>query len=178
MKKAIFGIFTSGDHTGSPARAFSCPPDLKAFTLFLTVLVLACTGLAAGEGNIIAANPSLIGKWTGEGKFLDVAMDKEFGAVPLTVEINRDGTIAGRIGDATLTQTSLHKARYGFEIHGILDSRVRKDKAEKKDHLIILLVSPSKDKDGVLVSDANFHLKSNYTFDLTMRVGEIGRAHV
>jgi len=44
---------------------------------------------------------------------------------------------------------------------------------KKKDHLIILLVTPLKDKDGALVSDANFHLKSNYVWDFTMRVGGV-----
>jgi hypothetical protein len=147
----------------------------------LTIALKLCFVLAAGLGaaqaaekeSVVAANPVLIGKWTGEGRFLDVAVDKDLGKVPLEVEINKDNTVAGRIGDAKLTQTSIEKARYGFEIHGILDSRIKKDKAEKKDHLIILLVTPVKDKEGVLVSDANFHLKSNYALDLGFRVGGV-----
>lgn len=146
---------------------------MKTSILLLTILVLSCTGQAAEKESVVAANPVLIGKWTGEGKFLDVALDKDLGKVPLEVEINKDNTVAGRIGDAKLTQTSIEKARYGFEIHGILDSRIKKNKAEKKDHLIILLVTPVKGKVGVRVSDANFHLKSNYGFDLTMRVGGV-----
>ena len=146
---------------------------MKTSILLLTILVLSCTGQAAEKQSVIAANPVLIGKWTGQGKFLDVALDKDLGKVPLEVEINKDNTVTGRIGDAKLTQTSIKKARYGFEIHGILDSKINKNKSEKKDHLIILLVTPVKDKDGALVSDANFHLKSNYTLDLNMRVGGV-----
>ncbi len=145
---------------------------LKLCLLF-PILVLPCTGQAAEKANVIAANPFLIGKWTGEGRFLDIAVNKEIGTVPLEFEIKKDNTVSGRIGDAKLTQTSIEKARYGFEIHGVLDSRIKKDKAEKKDHLIILLVTPVKDKEGVLVSDANFHLKSNYTLDLNMHVGGV-----
>jgi len=119
---------------------------MKASIPLLTILVLSCTGQAGEKESIVAANPVLIGKWTGEGRFLDVAVDKDLGKVPLEVEINKDKTVTGRLGDAMLTQTSIKKARCGFEIHGILDSRVKRNKAEKKDHLIILLVTPVKDK--------------------------------
>jgi hypothetical protein len=146
---------------------------MKTSILLLMILVLSCTGQAAEKQSVVAANPVLIGKWTGQGRFLDIALDKDLGKVPLQVEINKDNTVTGRIGDATLTQTSIKKARYGFEIHGILDSKIIKNKAEKKNHLIILLVTPAKDKEGVLVSDANFHLKSNYVLDLAMRVGGV-----
>ena len=146
---------------------------MKTPILLLTILVLSCTGQAAEKENVVAANPILIGKWTGEGRFLDVAVDKDLGKVPLEFQINKDNTVVGRIGDAKLTKTSIEKARYGFEIHGILDSSIKKNKAEKKDPLIILLVTPIKDKQGALVSDANFHLKSNYTLDPTMRVGGV-----
>ena len=146
---------------------------MKSSIALLTVLVLSCTGQAAEKQSVVAANPVLIGKWTGQGRFLDIAVDKDLGQVPLEVEINKDNTVVGRIGDAKLTKTSIKKARYGFEIRGILDSKINKNKAEKKDHLIILLVTPAKDKEGVLVSDANFHLKSNYALDLNMRVGGV-----
>ena len=149
---------------------------MKTSILLLTILALSCTGQAAekeSKKSVVTANPTLVGKWTGEGRFLDVAVDKDLGKVALEVEISKDNTVAGRIGDAKLTQTSIRKARYGFEIRGILDSRIKKDKSEKKDHLIILLVTPVKDKEGALVSDANFHLKSNYALDLGFRVGGV-----
>jgi len=175
MKKRIFGVIHTfvGVHDAPSKRAVSCVSSMRTLVLLLAVLALSCTGQAAEKENVVVANPALVGKWTGEGKFLDVAQDKDLGKVPLEVDIGNDNTVAGRIGDAKLTQTSIAKARYGFEIHGILDSRVKKGKTEKKDHLIILLVTPTKDKDGVWVSDANFHLKSHYCFDLTMRVGGV-----
>ena len=155
-------------------------PDMKrhlTLTLklcfLLASLLLPCPGQAADKASLAAANPFLIGKWTGEGRFLDIAINKEIGTVPLEVEIKNDNTVSGRISDAKLTKTSIEKPRYGFEIHGVLDSKIKKDKAEKKDHLIILLVAPVKDKEGVLVSEANFHLKSNYTLDLNMHVGGV-----
>ncbi len=175
MKKIIVGILNppAGAQAERLGKAIRRQSKLRSSILLLTVMVLSCTGQAADKEGVVAANPALIGTWTGEGRFLDAALDKDLGKVPLEVEINSDSTVAVGIGDARLTQTSIKKAGYGFEIHGILDSRIRKNKAEKKDHLILLLVTPVKDKDGVLMSDANFHLKSNYVFDLTMRVGGV-----
>lgn len=166
MKQEVFGRNFSTKV--SPGRSGVA----VAFVLFAWALMVGGAGAAEKEG-VISTHPELIGKWAGEGQFLDVALDKELGKVALEVEIGKDGTLTGKIGDAKLAKTSIAKARYGFEIHAILDARVKKDKSEKRDHLIILLVTPVKDKDGALVSDANFHLKSNFTFDLTMRVGGV-----
>ena len=52
-------------------------------------------------------------------------------------------------------------------------SKIKKRGSEEKDHLIILLVTPEERKGGVVVSNANFHLKSNYLFDFGMRVGGV-----
>lgn len=150
---------------------------MSRFLLLLSAtLALSSTAQAVDkntEESVVSANPTLVGRWTGVGSFLDVKLDKEIGKVPLEVEIRADGTVSGCIGDAKLTQTSIEKARYGFEIHAILDSKIRRDKAETKNHLIVLLVSPVKDKEGALVSKANFHLKSRYGFDFTYRVGGV-----
>ena len=140
---------------------------------FLIALVISCTGQKSEIDNIVASNPFLIGKWTGEGGFLDVNLDKEVGKVMIEIEIINDNTVSGKIGDARLTKTSIEKANYGFEIKGVLDSRIKKNKNVKKNHLIILLVTPLKNSNDVMVSDANLHLKSNYIFDFNMRVGGV-----
>jgi len=115
----------------------------------------------------------LIGKWTGEGGFLNINLDKEVGKVMIEIEINNDNTVSGKIGNAKLTKTSIEKANYGFEIKGVLDSLIRKNKNVKKNHLIILLVKRLKNGSDVMVSDANFHLNGNYIFDLNMGVGGV-----
>jgi hypothetical protein len=140
---------------------------------FLIALVISCCGQKSEIKNIVASNPFLIGKWTGEGGFLDVNLDKEVGKVMFEIEINNDNTVSGKIGDARLTKTSIIKANYGFEIKGVLDSRIKKNKNVKKNHLIILLVTPLKNSNDVMESDANFHLKNNYIFDFNMRVGGV-----
>ena len=145
--------------------------------IFFIALVISCISQKSDNENLVASNPFLIGKWTGEGGFLDVDLDKEVGKVMLEIEIKKDNTVSGKIGDARLTETSIGKANYGFEIKGVLDSpldsRIKKNKDIKKNHLIILLVTPIKNNNDVMVSDANFHLKSNYIFDFTMSVGGV-----
>ena len=145
--------------------------------IYFIALVISCTSQKSDNENLVASNPFLIGKWTGEGGFLNVDFNKEVGKVMLEIEINKDNTVSGKIGNARLMETSIKKVNYGFEIKGILDSRldsrINKNKDLKKNHLIILLVTPIKNSNDVMVSDANFHLKSNYIFDFTMRVGGV-----
>ena len=50
---------------------------------------------------------------------------------------------------------------------------IKKNAKVKKDHFIMLLVLPEKDPKNANSSEANFHLKSNYTFDFDMRVGGV-----
>lgn len=141
--------------------------------VFILILVISCTGQHTEQENLVASNPYLIGKWTGEGRFLDVDLDKEIGIVMIEIEINEDNTILGKIGEAQLISTSIAVAKYGFEIKGKLDSKLKNDSDLDKDHLIILLVLSEENRYDVTSSAANFHLKSNYTFDINMRVGGV-----
>ena len=141
--------------------------------MFILTLVISCVGQNTDKENLVASNPYLIGKWTGEGKFLNVDLDKEIGIVMIEIEIKEDNTILGKIGEAQLINTSIAEAKYGFEIKGKLDSKLKNDSDLDKDHLIILLVLPEENREDVTTSDANFHLKSNYTFDFSMQVGGV-----
>lgn len=142
-------------------------------SLLLLMLFISCGSQNTDNANIVASNPYLIGKWTGEGNFLDVNLNREVGLVKIEVEIKKDYTIHGKIGEAELIKTSITAAKYGFEIKGILNSKLKKKIDLDKDHLIILLVLPDKNRADASKSDANFHLKSNYTFDFSMRVGGV-----
>jgi len=147
---------------------------MKNLAVFLILaLAFSCDRQSTYNGKIVASNPYLIGKWIGEGKFLDVDLDKEIGSVKIEIEIKEDNTILGKIGEANLLNTSIGEVKYGFEIRGKLDSKLNQGSDLKKDCLIILLVLPEGNRQSVTKSDANFHLKSNFTFDFTMRVGGV-----
>lgn len=141
--------------------------------IFILTLAISCNSQNTDNGNLVASNPYLIGKWTGEGKFLDVDLNSEVGLVKIEIEIKEDNTILGKIGEAQLINTSITEAKYGFEIKGKLDTKLKKGSDLDKDHLIILLVFPEENREDKTSSDANFHLKSNYTFDFSMRVGGV-----
>jgi len=146
---------------------------MKNLTLmFILILAISCNQKPDNK-NLVASNPFLIGKWTGEGRFLDIDLNDEIGLVKIEIEIKEDNTILGKIGEAHLINTSIIEAKYGFEIKVELNSKLKKGSDLDKDHLIILLVLPEENRVDVATSDANFHLKSNYTFDFSMRVGGV-----
>jgi hypothetical protein len=141
--------------------------------MFILILAISCIDQNTDKGNLIASNPFLIGKWTGEGIFFDMDINKEVGPIKIEIEIKEDNSILGKIGEAQLINTNIAEAKYGFDIKGELDSELKKGTDLNKDHLIILFVIPEENRQDVTKSDSNFHLKSNYTFDFSMRVGGV-----
>lgn len=143
--------------------------------LFGLVLVLVSTSCSndSYHGDLIEANPYLIGKWTGNGRFFDRDLNEEVGLVRIEFEIKEDYSIRGKFGEAHLVRTGISNAKYGFAIKGELDSKLNEGFSLDKDHLVILFVVPDKSDKDVSTSDANFHLKSNYVFDFSMRVGGV-----
>ena len=143
--------------------------------IFSLLILIACFSCNSQENNnIIASNQYLIGKWVGNGKFLDESL-KDYNPIHFEIEINNDNTITGKVGDALLTQTTIKKATNfkGFEIYGTLSSKIRADKDLNKKHLIILLEIPKDPNNAISNVDADFHLKSNFTFDFAMKVGNV-----
>ena len=144
---------------------------IYAFLLGL-LLVMGCSEMPSND-NLVADNPYLLGKWAGEGRFFDTDLNSEVGLVKIEIEINEDNAVDCKIGEALLINTSIAEAKYGFEIKGELDTKLKKGIELDKKYLIILLVLPEEGRSDVSMSDANFHLKSNYTFDFNMRVGGV-----
>jgi|GEM_PF-1324625 len=159
---------------GSKWIGFRAIPFVKLSLFAMIIAFISCDAQKPERENLTGSYPFLSGKWSGTGKFLDVGLAKELGNVDLYVEIRNDNTVLARIGNSSLLETSIEKTDKGFEIKGLLDKPLSNNKnVLKKDHLIILLVNPVQSGNGVFVSDANFHLKSNYTFDFSMRVGGV-----
>lgn len=141
--------------------------------IFVTFFIVSCGQQRPDNEKIIKSNPYLIGKWMGEGRFLDTDLFKEVGMILVEIEITKDNEVFARIGEAIFTNTSIHKANYGFEIKGKLDRKVSNSTDLDKDCAIILLVLSTENSENASFSDANFHLKSNFTFDFGMRVGGV-----
>jgi len=139
--------------------------------ILVTFFTISCGQQILDSENVIQSNPYLVGKWIGEGRFLDKDLHEEIGDI--IVEITKDNKVLARIGEATFTNTNIYKADYGFEIKGKLDKKVASSADLDKDCVIILLVLPKENRENAISSDANFHLKSNFTFDFGMRVGGV-----
>jgi hypothetical protein len=143
--------------------------------IFIILIFIAaiCKGQTSDSEKIVAANPVLKGTWTGEGKFLNVDFNEKYGPVEFNIRIGDDNLVSGNIGEALLQKTSIAKAEYGYEIRGILVSKIKKDKDLKKDHVIILMAFPEDNITNVKISKSDFHIKNNYFFDFFMRVGNV-----
>ena len=140
--------------------------------LLILSISIACSSPNKNE-SLVETNPFLIGKWSGEGGFLDTDLNQEIGNVWIEFEIFDDNSVTGMIGDALIVETKLYAANYGFEISGKLDSKIKDGHELDKDHIYILLVIPENHDRNISSSDANFHLKSNSIFDFDMKVGGV-----
>lgn len=145
---------------------------MKSFVLILSVcFLMACNTKKVESENIISNNKFLVGTWTGEGEFLDTDIKDKAGKISFEINISNDQSITGKAGDAIINDLSISKTDYGFEIKGILDSEMNDDIPLERKHLIILLITPKNTDSTLKACDANFHVKSNFNFDVKMRVG-------
>ncbi len=144
--------------------------------LLLCVLVISfvsCNTQKVDSAKLIDENKFLIGTWKGNGKFLDADLQQTLASIPIELEVKADHTILLNVAGINISNISINKAKYGFEIKGLLSDDVTKKKVSDKKHFILLFVIPENADSNLSKVDANFHLKSNFTFDATMRVGGV-----
>jgi hypothetical protein len=147
---------------------------MKKLLLIVAVLsFISCNTQKLEADQLIEQNQFLIGTWKGDGKFLDIDLDTTLGTLPIKLEIKEDKSILASIGEANLQDIQISKAKYGFEIKGVLNTAVKKGIEENKKHLILLFLVPTNADSSLNYVAANFHLKSNFSFDVTMRVGGV-----
>jgi hypothetical protein len=144
----------------------------RFLVLCFITLFISCGHDRSSPKEILDSNPYLIGKWSGTGGFLHVDFAKSMGEVPVEIILAADNTISAKIGEAHLTEIEIAKANYGIELRGVADAKIKDDSNFDKDHEIILLVLPDNNQNIDLI-DANFHVKTNYFFDFSMRVGGV-----
>lgn len=104
---------------------------------------------------------------------MHVDFAKSMGEVPVEIILAADNTISAKIGEAHLTEIEIAKAKFGIELRGVLDTKIKDAVDFDKDHVIFLLVLPDENLQKLELIDANFHVKTNYAFDFSMRVGGV-----
>ena len=147
---------------------------MKRFlAIFLIVLMFSCVQDNSSPKEILDASPFLIGKWEGTGGFFDKDLNNIMGEVSIKINITSPEHITVAIGEARLKEIEMHKTNYGIELKGLLDKNIKDSIDLNKDHVIFLLVFQGENLEDLKVIDANFHVKTNYFFDFSMRVGGV-----
>ena len=132
---------------------------------FLSVLVGCCL-----VSTRPAASPApFVGRWSGEAPFLDRDLAAEYERFPVELEVRSDGTLSGTLGAARVADVELYAwEERGLEVHARIEGSIFAEgslSSRDKD-CVVLLLPP--EQEGAL--SGNLHLKSNFTFDLSMLV--------
>lgn len=112
------------------------------------------------------------GRWTGEARFLERALAAEHGALAVELECGADGTFAGSLGGVALADwEALAFESGGLELRASLagDVVTGGSLAAQDQRRVVLLLFPERDGRRA----GNLHLKSNFVFDPSMRVGAL-----
>ncbi len=146
---------------------------MKHTLVFLLLATfIGCSNTHESNESVIAANSYLMGKWSGSGNFLDQEFDQEMGEIPFIIDIY-SSELAVTVGETKMVNPQLIPAKFGFEIRGELAGPISSNQRIEKDKMIILLVMPEHNRELAQNWDSNFHLKENFSFDFTMKVGGV-----
>lgn len=125
--------------------------------------------LIAGAAQAQPVDPTqLVGRWAGAGRLFDVKVQAEHGPMPLRLQIAPDLTLTGTVGGVAIRPSQGKPVNERIDFHAHLDGPVRPEGALKKDHLVLLVTQA----DGQAMQ-ADFHLKTNFSWDFSMRVGHL-----
>jgi hypothetical protein len=137
----------------------------------LLVALLAAVAVGCCLVRPLPAPPlaSFAGRWKGEARFLDRELATEYGALPVSLELGADGALAGSLGEVALGELQAFAFEFGgLEMRAKLAGNVLTtgSLAPQGQHCVVLLLHP--EHAGQI--EGNLHLKSNFAFDVSMRV--------
>ena len=135
-------------------------------THVLPLLALATLFTACSQTQ--ALDPRLVGRWSGSGSFSSADLQKKVGSLPFVAEFKPDRSATGRVGQATLQDVRMKPTRDHVEVRAKVVGSIGADPALAKDHLVLLVTMLNES-----TIQAEFHLKSNFTFDPGMREGRV-----
>lgn len=133
----------------------------------LRTLLSCCFALAA----FAQAPTGLPGHWTGMGRFHNVRFQTQFGSLPFDLRIGPDLTLTGTVGGARIQPSRVVTRKDRQDFYAELEGEIRPGKAFRKRRLVLLVTHVEGNR---LVAD--FHLKTNFVWDWTMRQGTLEAA--
>ena len=137
---------------------------MNRFALSLLAMVLPI-----GAAGAQTRDPAkLVGRWSGQGMFFNAELQKKVDSLPFVIEIGPDRSGSGQVGAATLQDVRVKPTRDYIEVRAKLARPVAADPALAKDRLVLVVTSLSD-----TTVEAEFHLKTNFVYDLNMREGRV-----
>lgn len=118
---------------------------------------------------VVAQEPaaSIVGVWTGDARLFDKKLREQTTPLATTIQFHSNLDLSGSVGNARFSRTAVASSSPDkIEYRILLDGFVKDLPELRKSHLVVIVTLR---KDGQL--DADFHLKSRFGFDPTMRVG-------
>ena len=115
------------------------------------------------------APSGLVGRWAGSGTFFNRDLHAKVGPVPFVAEFTTESAGTGRVGQAVLQDVRVVRSMRDYvEVRAKLSGFIGQDPALAKDRLVLVIT-----KLDATTIQAEFHLKSNFTFDPRMREGRV-----
>ncbi|HEX6048702.1 MAG TPA: hypothetical protein VFZ21_05530 [Gemmatimonadaceae bacterium] len=137
---------------------------MKAFAFSLLALVIPVWSASAQRPD----PGKLFGRWSGTGTFFSADLRKKVDSIPFELEIDPDRAGKGRVGEVLLSDVLVKPNRNYLEVRGRLARPISSDPALDKDRLVLVITEL-----GDSTMNAEFHLKTNFVYDLTMREGRV-----
>lgn len=107
------------------------------------------------------------GRWQGDARLFNAKLRAKTGAIATELLFAPDGTVTGKIGDASIPATAPKRKSSGrVEYHLVVTGRIHRELDEATNHLVIIATI----RPGAGL-DADFHLKKRFGFDPAMLVG-------
>jgi hypothetical protein len=142
--------------------------SLAALFAFLAPLAVTFAGPAADAGAQPLEAAKLAGHWTGAGRFYNIEFQKQHGPIGFDLTISPDLVLSGTVGGAAVQPAKGERNGKQVDFKVLLVGAVKPGLDPGKDHLVLIFTEASD-----VAASGDFHLKSNFTLDLTMRPGAI-----
>ena len=135
-------------------------------TFVITALAVVVPFCVVGAQTIDSSK--LVGRWSGTGTFFSAELRQKVDSVPFVLHIEPDRSGTGRVAGVALQDVQMKRTRHYIEVRARLERPIASDPALAKDRLV-LVVTALNDS----TAEAEFHLKSNFIYDLRMREGRV-----
>ena len=161
---------TSSDVWSPVSRAQSFRISLTGkltMRMLVTTLLTAIVPFCAGGAQSV--DPSkLVGRWSGSGTFFSADLRQKVDSVPFVLHIEPDRSGTGRMAGVALHGVQMKPTRHHIEVRARLERPIAPDPALAKDRLVLVVTAVTDS-----TAEAEFHLKTNFIYDLRMREGRV-----